>query len=791
MPREGDFGDLLRGMRVTAGLSQEELAGRSGLSTDAIASLERGRRRHPRTSTVAALARALGLSADEHAALTRAAQRGAASPVSSSEGPALVGRDREVSALTALLRRIRPGGLVTVLGPGGVGKTALVRAVVPLVAAEYRHGSAFVDVSALAEVPLVAMAVARALNLHDSAGSGPEELGRALNAREALVVLDSGERVARLGTFVAALCHQAPGLTMLVTSRIPLGAEGERRFPLVPLTVPAERTETAVAGNPSVQLFVARARAAAPQFRLTDENADTVATLCTRLGGLPLALELAAARTRLLPTADLLARLERGLEVLSTTSARLPERHRSLRATLDGTYELLDPATQRLFAELGVFQGGFSAETAERIHAYGSMLLDQLDELLDIGLLIRVTGQEGRLSMLDTIGDYARDLLADRDDWDKVRDRHLAYFLDLAERTRLDLTQGRQATALATLEREHDNLRVALDWCTSKNDDSGLRLAVTLSRFWQLHGHLSEGRRHLARALASPGGSEALRGRAERELALLAFYQGDLSAAYHHAQASLASHHAAEAEPVDIANTLIVLGSIARDRGDHTAAVEHYQRSLAIYRGIANLPGVAATLHNLGTTAYHQRDFARGAELYAESLSIRVKLDDTLGLARCLYGLANVSREIGDLDSAIDYGIRSLSLRGQLGDRHGQAMTLIALASAYRARGEWLQASDHAAQARAIGDSVGDSWIIATALAIAVGVLRDQSQWQCAAQMAGSLSNHLELSGSHLDPPDADRLTADLAAVRDALGESAYTRAHTLGRTQTPVIGGS
>jgi predicted ATPase/transcriptional regulator with XRE-family HTH domain len=781
---EVDFGGMLRGMRVGAGLSQEELADRAGLSADAIASLERGRRRHPRASTVAALASALGLSPDEQATLTQAARGRTGSPPPGA-GRGLVGRDREISALTAMLRGIRPGGLVSLLGPGGVGKTALVRAVVPPMAPEYRHGVAFVDVSALANVLPVAMAVARALHLPDFAGHSLAELARALNSHSALVVLDSGERVPGLGTFVADLCRQAPGLTTVVTSRIPLGVEGEHRFHLPPLTVPKERTAPAIADNPSVQLFVARSRAASLQFELTDDNADTVATLCARLGGLPLALELAAARTRLLPVTDLLSRLEHGLEVLSTTSLRLPERHRSLRATLDWTYELLDPATRRLLAVLGVFRGGFSSEAAEQIHTFGRTSLDLLDELLDVGLLIRLPGQEGRLSMLDTIGDYARDLLAKQDDWDKLRDRHLAYYVELAERTHRDVTEGRQAAGLAMLERDHDNMRAALDWCASKTDDSGLRLAVTLSPFWRLHGHLGEGRRQLARALESPGAPEELRGRALYELALLAFYQGDLSDAHHHARLSLAMHRAAGARRVDIANALIILGNIARERSDYSAAVEHYQKSLVIYREVKDFSGVAATLHNLGTTAYRQGNFARAAALYSESLSTRVKLDDTAGVARCLYGLANVSRESGDLDSAIDYGLRSLTLREELGDRHGQALTLIALASTYRARGELAQATDHTAQALTLGHTVGDTWIIATALAVTVGTLRDQSQWHRAAQTAGTLSTHLELSGSHLDPADADRLTADLAVIRDALGQSAYTRAHTLGRTNT------
>lgn len=781
MPLQDDFGEKLRALRRAAGLSQEALAGRAALSVDAIASLERGRRRRPRPSTVTALGKALGLTADERAALLQAG-RPPIREIPRGAEHGLMGRERELDSLAELVREIRPGGLVTVQGPGGVGKTALVKAVTSSMAGEYRHGVAFVDVSALAQIPLVAAAAAHALGLPEPAGRGPAQLGRALAQRDALVVLDSAERVAGLGAFAAELCRRAPGLTLVVTSRIPLDVADGHCYPVSPLAVPDAFAGPAdLAENPSVRLFVERARAVAPRFEVTEHNAAAVAALCVRLGGLPLALELAAARVRLVPVAELLARSAQGLELLSTSSARAPERHRSLRATLDWTYELLDPAARSLFATLGVFRGGFSAEAAEQVHGTRGRVLDRLDELLDAGLLICSPLQDGHLGMLDTIGDYARDLLAASHDGDELRDRHGAYYLDLAEHVRRE-ARTRGAEGFAMLERNHDNLRAALDWYAAKGEGSELRLAVVLSRFWQLRGHLDEGRRRLAHALARRGGTEALRGRAHYELAILAFNQGDLTDAHRHAELSLALHGAVAAAQEDVADVLNILGNIARERGDHAAATQHYESSLALYRADGDLAGVAAALANLGTTAYRQRDFARAAVLHNESLSIRAGFDDTVGVARCLYGLANAARESGDLDSALDYGQRSLALREKLGDRHGCAVTLIALASTYRARGEPPQAADHAARALPLGRAVGDPWIAAMALAVTVGALRDQGRWHSAASTAGMLSIHLDISGLGLDPADADRLADDLAAVQQKLGRAAYDRAHTLAR---------
>jgi predicted ATPase len=580
----------------------------------------------------------------------------------------------------------------------------LVRAAESTVAGEYRHGTALVDVSSLDDAAPVVTAVAHALRLPAAAGHSQADLARALSVQDALLVIDSAERVPRLGALIAGLHGEAPGLTVVVTSRIPLGVPGESRFPVPPLAVPAGGATADLGDNPSVRLFIDRAQAVAPEFKLTDTNAGAVTALCVRLGGLPLALELAAARVQLLPVTDLPKWLDRGLDVLSTTSPRLPERQQSLRATLDWTCGLLDPATRRLLAALGVFRGGFSVEAVKQTCAPGQAVLDRLEELLETGLLVRALEPDGRLTMLDTVADYTSELLTALPSQAELRDRHLAYYLGLAERVRQELSTGRQADALAALERDHDNLREALDWCATKTDGSGLRLAVTLASFWRLHGHLGEGRRQLTRALASCGAAEELRGRALYALAVLAFYQGDLADAQHHARQSLALHRANESR-LDIADSLNILGNVARERGEHAVAVGHYEASLAIFRDARDHSGVAAALSNLGTTAYFQRDFARAAALHTESLSMRAKLDDSPDLAKCLYGLANVSRESGELDNAVEYGLQSLALREQLGDRHGSAVTLTALASTYRARGEPGRAADQAAVQDQLGQS--------------------------------------------------------------------------------------
>ena len=800
----GEFGALLRRARIAAGMSQEALAETAGLSSDAVAALERGRRRRPRLATVSALADALELSPAERTAFTLAAHdqerpapptHDAGQPVGGTGGAAprdpagragLVGRDRELAELAALLAPAGPARLVTLVGPGGVGKTELARALVarlvaPTVPApgepDRAHDALFVDVSALTDLALAVEAVAAATGV-TGAGADPDAVVRGLagQPRPRVLVLDGAERVAGLGGFLGAAVAAAPRLTVLVTSRTPLRAPEERRYPVRPL-------DTAAA----MELFVDRARAVSADFTLGGADAGTLATLCQRLGGLPLAVELAAAQTSLLPVPALLERMDRSLQVL-VTAAPVPDRHRSLRATLDWSHDLLDPTARRLFGALSVFHGGCTIDAAERVCGgalpAGADLLGALSALVDSGMLARTGTAEPRLTMLDTVHEYARDRL-DAGDGERLRDRHLGYFLDLAERHSGELSAGDQARRLAVLEADHDNLRAALERAADRPGGDALRLALALWPFWYLRGHLAEGRRQLDRALRSGAGEFPARAEALRALAVLAFAQGDLGDAAGRAEQAAALFRAA-GDRTGVAHTLNILGNVARDRGEHSAAAGHYDRSLALYQEQGRTDGVAAVLNNLGTTAYYQRDLDGARHYHERSLRLRQRAGDTRGVANCLDGLALVARESGDLPSALAYGRQALALREELGDRHGTAVVLLALAATARANGQPEVAAEHARRALETGRTVDDPWITITALATLAGAAADTRDWQRAAGLAGAAALHRERTGVTQPPADAAQLTRDEAAARAALGDAAYTCAWNLGRSTPP-----
>jgi predicted ATPase len=657
----------------------------------------------------------------------------------------------------------------------------LARLVTPTVPAPGEPGPAqdalFVDLSTLTDPALAVEAIAAATGMSGAGGDARAVArGLARPGRSRLLVLDGAERVAGLDGFLAEAAA-VPGLTVLVTSRTPLRAPEERRYSVRPL-------DTAAA----MALFVDRARSVSADFALGGADAGTLETLCQRLGGLPLAVELAAAQTSLLPVPALLERMDRSLQVL-VTAAPVPDRHRSLRATLDWSHDLLDPAARRMFGALSVFHGGCTIDAAERVCGgllpAGADLLGALSALVDSGMLARTGTVEPRLTMLDTVHEYARDRLDAGGDGERLRDRHLGYFLELAERHSGELSAGDQARRLAVLEADHDNLRAALERAADRPGGDALRLALALWPFWYLRGHLAEGRRALDRALRSGAGAFPARAEALRALAVLAFAQGDLGDAAGRAEQAAALFRAA-GDRTGVAHTLNSLGNVARDRGEHSAAAGHYDRSLALYQEQGRTDGVAAVLNNLGTTAYYQRDLDGARHYHERSLRLRQRAGDTRGVANCLDGLALVARESGDLPSALAYGRQALALREELGDRHGTAVVLLALAATARADGQPEVAAEHARQALETGRTVDDPWITITALATLAGAAADTRDWPRAAGLAGAAALPRARTGVNQPPTDAAQLARDEAAARAALGDAAYTCAWDLGRSTPP-----
>ena len=492
------FGALLRQLREGAGLTQEELASKAGLTAKAISVLERGQRKRPYPHTVRALADALGLTDDERVSLFASVPgRGAASaPPTMARAPStlpapptpIVGREPEVEAASDILRR-RETRLLTLTGPGGVGKTRLALEVVRKATGDFPDGAAFVALASLGDADLVVPTISRALGLREAGGGSPHDTLQAyLSGRELLLVLDNFEHVMGAATEVSELIGSSPGLVLLITSRAPLRLRGEREFPVPPLRVPdpshAPDVET-VHVAPAARLFLGRAREASSAFLLTRNNAASVAAICWRLGGLPLALELAAAQARFLGRTELLSRLD---QVLEAGGARdLPERQRTMHATLDWSHDLISRKEQILFRRLSVFSGGFTVETAEAVGAEGKV------------------GVEEVLGMLEPVRQYGLEKLEESGEEQQIRARHAAYFGDVAVRAGPHLKRADQALWLERLAHEHDNLRAALSWMLRRGEaERVVRIGWEIHRFWSLRGHTGEGRRWMEWALDLP-----------------------------------------------------------------------------------------------------------------------------------------------------------------------------------------------------------------------------------------------------------------------------------------------
>lgn len=638
----------------------------------------------------------------------------------------LIGRERVVQEIT---ERLVDGGvhLVTLTGPGGVGKTRLSLQVGTEALDNFPDGVWFVPLEEATDAEAIVVSLARVLGVREIGGQPLlDTLIEYLRHKRLLLILDNFEQVAHAAPLISRLLTSAPDITALVSSRTRLGVQGEYETVVSPLAVPdrnAVPPATELLECSAVRLFVERARAASSGFSLTDTNAEAVTEICRGLDALPLAIELAAARVKLLPPEALLSRMERRLGLLTGGRGDRPSRHQTLRATIAWSFDLLSTQEQLLFARLSVFASGFTLEASESVcNADGALdLLSGLEALVDHSLVRQVEDASGelRFSMLVTIREFAAERLEELDG-DTTPALHVAWCLEMLEEAEPALRGRNQQTWLDQLEREHDNLRAALTWTRSTNRHADhLRLASGMYQFWEMRGYLSEGRKWLDSARSAPGDAPAdIIAKALRGLASLMTRQGDYDEATgafersldmsrelgdtHGIAESLAGlasaelrqgHHEAATllfqesralfgETGDTwseAGVINGLAAVAHDQQDYAQAQALYEKALAAFQTLADRRNMAITLNNLATVAHDRKDYSRAIALYEQSLALTRLLEDKRTSAMALNNQGIVAHDQGDYLRATALYEESLALFRHLGDRRGIAFLLLGL----------------------------------------------------------------------------------------------------------------
>ncbi len=654
-----------------------------------------------------------------------------------------VGRERQVQEICSILRR--PGvRLLTLTGTGGVGKTRLALEVAREVRPDYVDGVCFVPLAPVSDPDLVTPTIAQALGLRQAGGrSLAEQVQDALRDRHLLLLLDNVEQVIKAAPRLVDLLTACPHLKLLVTSRAVLRLSSEYEFTVPPLTVPDLSRQAGyedLAQRAVVRLFLERAQAIQPGFALTPANIGTIAEICTRLDGLPLAIELAAARIKLLPPQALLKRLSHRLEILTGGVRDLPARHQTLRDTLKWSYDLLDAQEQRFFRRLSVFVNGWTLEAVEAVvsieqerDGYSLPALDGVASLLDKSLLLPMERdeEEPHPIMLETIREYGLERLAASGELEMARRAHAAYYLAQAEQAEKEQGGEQQAAWLEWLEREHENMRAALQWLLEQKEpedlEKALRLAGALWWFWSLRGYVSEGRSWLKRALErSEQAGSAARAKTLSSAGMLALNQDDYSQAEVLCRQSLALFEEL-GDRQGMATALYRLGLAAWLQGNQTAARALQEQSLALYREVDDRRGTADPLLILSDLAFAEGDYSRAYTQVEESLGIFRELDDQWGVAYVLPRLARVLTVQGEVVRARTLVEECLAVSREIHYKEGIGDALSFLGRIQLQQGETAAARALAEDSLLIFRSVGDRRGTGRALCLLAKVIASQS----------------------------------------------------------------
>ena len=670
------------------------------------------------------------------------------------QATSFVGRSRELAELAGLLGKTR---LLTLTGSGGCGKTRLGLQVAADALEQFPDGVWLVELAPLTDAGLVAPTVATVLGLKEEVGKAvTQTLGDYLRDKKLLVLLDNCEHLLDGCAGLAdAILRHCPGVRILASSREALAIAGEQAYRVPSLSVPdpsQARTPESIAPFEAVQLFTDRAVLARSDFRVTAGNAATIASICYRLDGIPLALELAAARVRSLSVKEIDEKLYERFRLLTGGSRTALPRQQTLRSMIDWSYNLLNDPAKRLLQRLSVFSGGWSLVAAERVCAGDGMeedeVLDLLTSLADKNLVAAdpIDG-DSRFRLVETVRQYAREKLLEDAGGEAVRERHLGHFVSLAEEAEPRLQEADQATWLSRLEQEHDNLRAALEWSlVSTATDPGLRLCGALQRFWITRGHYTEGREWCARVLeAARAEAPALaRAKALNCAGLLAYHQVDYAAARAQHEASLAIRRQL-GDRRSVAVSLNNLGLVALDQGDLDSARSLHEESLAIARELGNRNGVARSLGNLGMVASEQHDFAAARALFEECRALMRELGDREGTAISLHSLGGVAYQQGDYDAACAHYRESLAILRELGHRGRIAYSLEELAAVFAALGRVRHAARLCGAAQRLREEVGapapsEDSVFAARIAAARKALGDDADFDRAWQEGRGLT---------------------------------------------------
>lgn len=701
--------------------------------------------------------------------------------------------------MAAVKQWLSTARLLTLTGPGGCGKTRLALEAARSLVEEYADGVWWVELTSLDDPALVPQEVARVLGVREEPGRAlSETLADQLRPRQLLLVLDNCEHLVKACAVLAdTLLRACPNLRVLATSREALNISGEVVWGVPPLSLPEGRERVPpfkeLSKYEAVRLFTERARQRRRGFELTPQNALGVVQICRRLDGLPLAIEMAAARVRALSVGQIAMRLDDRFWLLTRgRRTRLPH-HQTLRAAVDWSYNLLTEAERALFNRLSVFAGGFALEAAEAVGAGDGLeayaVLGLVTRLVDKSLVAveEVADGKMRYRLLETLRQYGRERLAASGEVEDTRCRHAAYFLALAEASEPALEGPEQAMWLDRLEVEHDNLRAALRWARESEDaDTGLRLAGALWPFWAVRGYWGEGWEWLTGLLALPGAAErtAVRATALNGAGAMAYYRGDYTTVRSLWEESLAIRREL-GDTAGIARSLNNLGAVAREEGDYDTARALWEESLAIKRELGDKPGIAVSFCNLGDLAREQGDLAAARSRWEESLKTWRALGDKQNIAGMLRRLGDLAYDLGDYNTARPLLEESLGMWRELGHTRGIAASLKSLGDVARSQGDHATARSLWEESLAIARELEDRRGVAELLAQFAGLAAAEHQPERAMRLAGAAAALRETVDTPFLPVEEAECERDLEPARQALGEEAAARVLAEGRAMT------